>query len=319
MLYRTLNMKFVLSTALALGVCASLHAADPAPATKPATPSPTAAAAPATTGSSEFKTPEDKLSYSFGLQMGNGLRMNNIEVKQDLIIQGLKDGLGGQAKMTEQEIRDVQDTFRRDLMAKREKDRKEQGEKNKTQGEAFLAENEKKEGVKKTASGLQYKALKQGEGKTPASNDIVTVHYRGKLIDGTEFDSSYKNNQPATFGVGGVIKGWTEALQMMPVGSKWELYIPSQLAYGESGNARIQPNSVLIFEVELLDAKVPEPPKPITSDIIKVPSKAELDAGAKIEVIKPEELEKLQKQQQQQQQQKSGTKPASPTAPPQPK
>lgn len=301
---------------MALGICAALQAQQPGAGAAAAKPASTNAPASALIGS-EFKTPEEQLSYSFGLQMGNGLRINNIEVKSDLIIQGLKDGLEGKPKMTDQQIREVQDTFRRELMAKREKERQEQGAKNKGIGETFLAENAKKEGVKTTASGLQYKVITQGTGRTPSSNDLVTVHYRGKLIDGTVFDESYKNNQPATFGVSGVIKGWTEALQLMPVGSKYELYIPSNLAYGETGNARIQPNSTLIFEVELIDAKPPEAPKPITSDIIKVPSKAELDAGAKIEVIKPEDLEKLQKQQQQQQQ--SGAKPAKPAAPPAPK
>lgn len=301
---------------MALGICAALQAQQPAAGGAAVKPGSTNAPASSLIGS-EFKTPEEQLSYSFGLQMGNGLRMNSIEVKSDLIIQGLKDGLEGKPKMSDAQIREVQDTFRRELMAKREKDRAEQGVKNKGAGEAFLAENAKKEGVKTTASGLQYKVITQGTGKTPSSNDLVTVHYRGKLINGEVFDESYKNNQPATFGVSGVIKGWTEALQLMPVGSKYELYIPSNLAYGETGNARIQPNSVLIFDVELIDAKVPEPPKPITSDIIKVPSKAELDAGAKIEVIKPEDLEKLQKQQQQQQQ--GGAKPANPTAPPAPK
>lgn len=285
------------------------------PAQGGATPAPTATS---TNFPPELQAAEDRLSYSFGLQMGNGLRINNIEVKPDLIIQGLKDGLAGNAKMNDLQIREVQDTFRRELMAKREKERQEQGVKNKGEGEKFLAENAKKEGVKTTPSGLQYKVITQGSGKTPSSNDLVTVHYRGKLINGTVFDESYKNNQPASFGVNGVIKGWTEALQLMPVGSKYELYIPSNLAYGETGNARIEPNSVLIFEVELLDAKAPEAPKPITSDIIKVPSKAELDAGAKIEVIKPEQLEKLQKEAQQKQQQQGGAGTKTP-APPQPK
>lgn len=308
-------MKFVLLTGLALGLCAGLNAQQP-PQGAAAAPAPTATS---TNFPPELQAAEDRLSYSFGLQMGNGLRINNIEVKPDLIIQGLKDGLAGNAKMNDMQIREVQDTFRRELMAKREKERQEQGVKNKGEGEKFLAENAKKEGVKSTASGLQYKVITQGSGKTPSSNDLVTVHYRGKLIDGTVFDESYKNNQPASFGVSGVIKGWTEALQLMPVGSKYELYIPSNLAYGETGNARIQPNSVLIFEVELLDAKAPEAPKPITSDIIKVPSKAELDAGAKIEVIKPEQLEKLQKEAQQKQQQPQTGAGTKAPAPPQPK
>jgi FKBP-type peptidyl-prolyl cis-trans isomerase FklB len=132
---------------------------------------------------------------------------------------------------------------------------KVQGEKNKKEGEAFLAENKKKDGVKTLPSGLQYKVLAEGKGKTPKATDTVTVHYRGTLTDGTEFDSSYKRNQPASFPVNGVIKGWTEALQLMKEGSKWQLFIPASLAYGEPGRPGIPPNSVLIFDVELISVK----------------------------------------------------------------
>ena len=151
-------------------------------------------------------------------------------------------------------------------------------------------------------SGLQYKVIAEGAGDSPAAHDQVTVNYRGKLIDGTEFDSSYKRGEPATFGVSGVIKGWTEALQLMKPGAKWELYIPSALAYMERGSgAQIGPNSTLIFDVELVSVKKQEPPptpEPVTSDIIKVPSKEEMEKGAKIEVIKKEDLDKLMKEQQ---------------------
>ncbi|MEO8429807.1 MAG: FKBP-type peptidyl-prolyl cis-trans isomerase, partial [Verrucomicrobiota bacterium] len=157
-------------------------------------------------------------------------------------------------------------------------------------GEAFLKQNATKEGVKTTPSGLQYKVLKEGAGKTPKATDTVEVNYRGTLIDGTEFDSSYKRGQPYTTSVMGVVKGWTEALQMMKVGSKWQLFIPSELAYGpRPGGRDIGPNAVLVFEVELLEIKPPTPPpgaQPVTSDIIKVPSAEELKKGAKIEVIK---------------------------------
>jgi hypothetical protein len=142
----------------------------------------------------------------------------------------------------------------------------------------------------------------------PQANDQVSVNYRGSLLDGTEFDSSYKRGEPATFGVGQVIRGWTEALKIMPVGSKWKLFIPADLAYGENGRPGIPPNSVLIFEVELMGIKASPPPPPapaapapLTSDIIKVPSAEELKKGAKIEVIKPEDVQKAQQQQQESQ------------------
>ena len=148
------------------------------------------------------------------------------------------------------------------------------------------------------SSELQYLVLTSGSGITPTANDIVKVNYAGTLVDGTEFDSSYKRGQPAEFQVGGVIKGWTAALQQMKVGSKWKLFIPADLAYGEGGRPGIPPNSTLIFEVELLDSKSPAPPvqptpvAPLTSDIIKVPSAEEMKKGAKIEVIKPEDAAK---------------------------
>jgi FKBP-type peptidyl-prolyl cis-trans isomerase FklB len=178
------------------------------------------------------------------------------------------------------------------------------GEKNKKTGADFLAGNKTKEGVKTHAVTvttntyeLQYKVLTEGNGESPKTNDMVTVNYRGTLIDGTEFDSSYKRGQPATFPVNGVIRGWTEALQMMKPGAKWQLFIPSELAYGERGTANIGPNATLIFEVELVSSQprqtvqaAPAPSQPVTSDIIKVPSKEELEKGAKIEVIKAADL-----------------------------
>ena len=200
----------------------------------------------------------------------------------------------------------------KEIRAKQEEKRKQQGEKNKEEGEKFLAENETKEGVKTLPSGLQYKILSEGSGESPKAGDIATVNYRGTLIDGTEFDSSYKRGQPSTFSVTGVIKGWTEALELMKPGAKWQLFIPSELAYGERGSGQmIGPNATLIFDVELVSFKPPTPPaaanpapaQPVTSDIIKVPSKEELEKGAKIEVIKAADLEKLQKEQKEKQQQ----------------
>jgi len=162
-------------------------------------------------------------------------------------------------------------------------------------GKAFLAENKSKEGVKTLPSGLQYKVIHQGSGKIPNASDRVRVHYKGTYLDGKQFDSSYARGKPAAFSVTGVIRGWTEALQLMHVGSKWQLFVPSDLAYGERGSRSIPANSTLIFDVELLGIEEPPKPKkaaPVTSDIIKVPSAAEMKKGAKIEVIKQDEVDK---------------------------
>lgn len=258
-----------------------------------------------------LKNDVDKLSYSFGLNMGSNIKQQQIDVNAEAIMRGLHDGLQGKNPlMTPQEIQVIQDAFRKELQAKREARVKEMKEKNKAEGEKFLAENAAKEGVKSFPSGLQYKVVREGSGPKPKPSDRVAVHYRGTLLNGTEFDaSSRRGPEPAVFGVTQVIKGWTEALTNMNVGSKWELYIPSGLAYGESGSRNIEPNSTLVFDVELVDIKQQElPPQPITSDIIKVPSKAELDAGAKIEIIKPEDLKKLTNQPAQ-------AKPAAPAPP----
>jgi FKBP-type peptidyl-prolyl cis-trans isomerase FklB len=158
--------------------------------------------------------------------------------------------------MTEQEVNETMMNFQKDMMAKQQARMKELGEKNKKEGEAFLAENKKKEGVITLPSGLQYKVMKEGDGKTPIVNDVVTVHYRGTLIDGKEFDSSYTRGQPASFPVKGVIPGFSEALQLMKTGSKWQLFIPSNLAYGERGAGdEIGPNAALIFDIELISIK----------------------------------------------------------------
>ncbi|HET7318119.1 MAG TPA: FKBP-type peptidyl-prolyl cis-trans isomerase [Nitrospirota bacterium] len=200
----------------------------------------------------ELKTDKDKLSYALGADMGSNLKKFEIDIDADLYVKGMKDALSGNVLLTEQEIKNVIMSLQKDLQAKQQEKMKAQGEKNKKEGEAFLAENKKKDGVKALPSGLQYKVITEGKGASPKATDTVTVHYKGTLTDGTEFDSSYKRNAPATFPVNGVIKGWTEALQLMKEGSKWQLFIPASLAYGESGRAGIPPNSVLIFDVELI-------------------------------------------------------------------
>jgi FKBP-type peptidyl-prolyl cis-trans isomerase len=177
-----------------------------------------------------------------------------VELRSDLVVKGIRDALKGEKPlMTPEEMNKILVELKRKVTAAQQEERKMAAEKNRAEGEAFLAENAKKKGVVTLPSGLQYKVLKEGDGASPNGTDNVTVHYRGTLIDGTEFDSSHKRNQPATFRVNGVIRGWTEALQMMKPGAKWLLFIPAKLAYGERGaGSSIPPGSTLIFEVELV-------------------------------------------------------------------
>src|SRR5256714_9822512 len=183
------------------------------------------------------------------------MKRQNVDVNQDAFTAGFKDALAGRKPlMTEQEVREAMMAFEKDMQQKQN----DAAQKNSADAQKFMTENKSKEGVKTTASGLQYKVMKEGSGAQPKTSDTVTVNYRGTLTDGTEFDSSYKRGQPATFAVSGVIKGWTEALQLMKVGSKYQLFIPANLAYGEQGRPGIPPNSPLIFEVELMDVKSPE-------------------------------------------------------------
>lgn len=209
----------------------------------------------------ELKSQKDRISYSIGMDIGNNFKKQGFELDGDLLARGIKDSLTGNTNplLTEKEVQDTIAAFRKDLMEKNMALTKQRSEKNKKEGEEFLAENKKKEGVITLPSGLQYKVLAAGSGDKPKENDTVTVNYRGNLIDGTEFDSSYKRNEPATFPVKGVIAGWTEALQLMQPGSKWQLVVPATLGYGERGaGANIGPNATLVFEVELLTIKAPE-------------------------------------------------------------
>jgi FKBP-type peptidyl-prolyl cis-trans isomerase FklB len=197
---------------------------------------------------------KDKISYSLGMDIGGSLKQQEIDLNTDQLAAGLKDALsGGKTKLTEDEVHKILTDFQQELHAKAQERTQQLAEKNKKAGEAFLTTNKKKPGVKTLPSGLQYKVITEGKGPMPKTTDTVSTNYKGTLIDGTEFDSSYKRGEPATFPVNGVIKGWTEALQMMKVGSKWELYIPSDLAYGPRGAGQvIGPNSTLVFDVELL-------------------------------------------------------------------
>ena len=261
-----------------------------------------------------FKDEKEKASYAVGLNYGGNLKRQEVELDANQFFQGFKDAYSGKPLLTEQEMRDVLNAYSQNLRAKQEEKRKQLGEKNKKEGEAFLAENKSKPGVLMLGTnGLQYKVITEGTGEMPKPEDMVTVNYRGTLIDGTEFDSSAKAGKPATFGVARVVPGWTEALKQMRTGSKWQLFIPSELAYREYGKPpSIGPNATLIFEIELLSIQAPPAPAPaapLTSDIIKVPSLEEMKKGAKIETIKAEDVEKLQKQQQQQEKEKEKQKP----------
>ncbi len=196
---------------------------------------------------------KDKVSYSIGMDVGNNLKRQSIDVDVDLLARGMKDALaGGGTLLSPEEARETLMALQQELREKALERRKQDAERNRKEGEVFLAENGKKEGVVSLPSGLQYKILRSGDGSSPKATDTVETNYRGTLIDGTEFDSSYKRGQPAVFPVNGVIAGWTEALQLMKVGDKWQLFIPSDLAYGERGAGPIEPNATLVFEVELL-------------------------------------------------------------------
>jgi FKBP-type peptidyl-prolyl cis-trans isomerase FklB len=245
-----------------------------------------------------FKNDKEKASYAIGVNIGTGLKRSNMDVDVDVISSGMKDILSGkEPKLNEMQAREA-------IMSYQQEAQKKIAEKNKKEGEAFLSENKKKPGVKTqevtlpdgTKAEFQYKVITEGKGEMPKSNDVVTVNYKGTLINGTEFDSSAKHGRPMERAANQLVRGWTEALQMMKTGSKWELYLPASLAYGDRGQPPIiEPGATLIFEIELLSFKAPpapQPSQPLTSDIIRVPSADELKKGAKIEVLKPEDVEK---------------------------
>jgi len=256
-------------------------------------------------------------SYAWGLQMGNFVKRSSVELDLDVLMGAIKDAMAGVTnKLTEEQGQAAVRAYQTEARAKMEQERTKMVEKNRKEGDAWLAENKKKDGVKAKEVTLpdgkkvemQYKVVKEGSGASPKTTDMVTVNYRGTLIGGKEFDNSAKRGQPAKFPVTGVVKGWTEALQMMKIGDKWELYLPADLAYGDRGfGQNIEPGSTLIFEMELVSIEAPPAPtappspaggpaatpgQPLTSDIIRVPSADELKKGAKPEVIKAEDLEK---------------------------
>jgi len=204
----------------------------------------------------KFATKEAKVSYAFGVMFGQRMRNELQDIDLDQFAEGLKSSFNGEDQLlTDEEIAQVLSDYQREMQEKQMAELKKLSEENKKVGEEFLAANKSKEGVVTLESGLQYKVITEGKGPQSGPNDTVTVHYTGSLIDGTVFDSSVERGQPASFPVNGVIAGWTEALQLMPTGSKWQLYIPADLAYGSNGNRSIGPNETLLFEVELLEVK----------------------------------------------------------------
>jgi FKBP-type peptidyl-prolyl cis-trans isomerase FklB len=215
-------------------------------------------------------TEKDKQSYAIGLNVGQSLHRDGIVVDPRILVRGLQDAMaGGKVLLTDDQIKTVMTDLKNQVRQEQEAKRLAATETNKKNGAAFLAANATKPGVVTLPDGLQYKILTAGTGPKPSADDKVVCNYRGMLLDNTEFDSSYKRGQPTTFPVTGVIKGWTEALQLMPVGSKWQLYIPADLAYGDRGQGPIEPNAVLIFDIELLSIQPKTPaattPAPTTT------------------------------------------------------
>lgn len=223
-----------------------------------------------------LKTDKDKESYAIGLNIGKSMHKDSVDIDPSILLRGLKDGLAdGKVLMTDEEVKAAMDSLRTDLTAKREAKLQQEAIDNKAEGDKFLAENKTKDGVVTLPSGLQYKVLLAGTGPKPTAADSVVCNYKGTFLNNTEFDSSYKRGKAATFPVsGGIIKGWTEALQLMPVGSKWQLFVPGDLAYGERGrpgNPGIAPNETLVFEVELVSIE-PKTEAPAPNAAPKPPS-----------------------------------------------
>jgi FKBP-type peptidyl-prolyl cis-trans isomerase len=248
-------------------------AAKPATAAKsaqtPSAKSGTATAPKTAPAPLTLKTTSQKVSYALGMGLGKNLKRDSVEVEPAIILRGLKDALAGnKLLLTDDEAKAAIVELNNELRAKAEAKAKATAVENKMKGDTFLAENKTKQGVVTLPSGLQYKIITQGTGPKPAADDVVNCDYRGTLVDGTEFDSSYKRGQPLKIPVSGVIKGWTEALELMPTGSKWQLFIPSDLAYGERAPSAIGPNATLIFEVELHSIE----PKPAKEPAKETPS-----------------------------------------------
>ena len=210
-----------------------------------------------TKGEGDLKDIKSKAAYGFGVNIGRKMKEMDADIDFDILARGVKEGYAGKVALTDEQLMEAMQAFQQQLMTRAAEAAKSVGEKNAKEGAAFLAANKTKPGVKTTASGLQYKVLQSGTGKMPKATDTVLTHYKGTLIDGTEFDSSYKSGEKAEFPVNGVIAGWTEALQLMKVGDKWQLFIPSNLAYGANPRpgGPIGPNATLLFDIELFEVK----------------------------------------------------------------
>jgi FKBP-type peptidyl-prolyl cis-trans isomerase FklB len=302
-------MKRIVAVTMAASFALGSLAQTPTP--RPITPVPNAITRPpsnnvANIGVGKFKDDAEKRSYAIGVvisaNMKGNLQRGGYEFRPEVVAKAFSEGFTStNTLITEDEAKQVMNDYAREMRSKAEEKRKMEAEDNKKKGQEFLDANKTKEGVVTTPSGLQYKVLTAGTGPKPTATDTVICNYRGTLLNGTEFDSSYSRGKPADFSLSRVVKGWTEGIQLMAVGSKYQFFIPPDLAYGPSGSPpKIGPNSTLIFEVELTGIK-PSAPIPgnaaVTSDIIKVPSQEEMKKGAKPEVIKASEVDKYLKAQ----------------------
>jgi FKBP-type peptidyl-prolyl cis-trans isomerase FklB len=283
-------MRKLIKTTLCLGAAATLSLGTlyaqtttqtPPAATKPAAP---AAKTPAKTGGTTaakaplaLTTAKQKASYAIGMNIGKTMKKDGVDIDTTILARGMRDAIAGnKSLLTDEEAKAALTELQTSMQKQQEAKAKAASLLNKKEGDAFLAANKTKEGIVTLPSGLQYKIIKEGTGPKPTATDTVVCNYKGTLIDNTEFDSSYKRGQPASFPVGQVIKGWTEALQLMPVGSQWELFVPPDLAYGERGTpgGPIGPDSTLIFQVELLSIKPKEAPKSEAAPASKEPPPA---------------------------------------------
>ena len=265
----------IVLTSVALAPLAFSAPSPKTAAAATAKPTPMAVASPSPSATPDvpigpLKNQRDKVSYAIGLDIGSTMKRQLIDVDEKLLSEGVHDGMtGAKPILNEEQVRQVMSTFQREMMEKQATVRKKEGEKNAAEGKKFLEENKKKTGIKTTASGLQYQVIAEGSGTAPKETDTVEVNYRGTLINGTEFDSSYKRGKPAKFPVNRVIKGWTEGLQLMKPGAKYKFYIPPELAYGERGAGNeIGPESTLVFDVELLGVTPGPSPQPGTSPMM---------------------------------------------------
>jgi FKBP-type peptidyl-prolyl cis-trans isomerase FklB len=301
----------------AVTVCLSVAAVDGCAA--PSKTNTTASHAPAvrippvlsSAGTNVLADDKSRLSYAIGMMFADRWKEQGVDVNPELVLRGLKDGQsGGPTLMSQQDMRDLINKFQSGLAERQQKMRESLLVKNKAEGEAFLAGNKTQPGVVTLPDGLQYKVLAGGSGESPGDNDIVAVNFRGTFVDGTEWDSSARSGKPLQLNVGQVFRGWSEALKLMKPGAKWQVFIPAELAFGPNGfSPRIPPNATLIIEVELLtiqhpqaqpqQAAAPQPSSnpPLTSDIVMVPSAEDLKKGAKVQVIKQEDLPKFQQSQ----------------------